>query len=53
MMTKDALLWRLKYLLAMVALFMITSFTPPAASDCGSREASAARPVQAPVALAP
>ena len=29
MMTREALLWRLKYLIALVAIFMITSFAPP------------------------
>jgi hypothetical protein len=31
MMTADALLWRLKYFLLLVAIFAATSFAPPAA----------------------
>jgi hypothetical protein len=29
MMTRDALLIRLKFLIALVALFMVTGFAPP------------------------
>lgn len=29
MMTREALLWRLKYFIVLVAIFMITSFAPP------------------------
>ena len=36
MMTREALLWRLKYLIALVAIFMITSFAPP---DCAADDA--------------
>jgi hypothetical protein len=46
MMTKDALLWRLKYFLLLVALFMTTSFARPAAADSGPQAAAAAPQVQ-------
>jgi hypothetical protein len=39
MMTREALLWRLKYFIALVAIFMITSFAPP---DCAADEADVA-----------
>jgi hypothetical protein len=39
MMTREALLWRLKYFIVLVAIFMITSFAPP---DCAADDAEVA-----------
>lgn len=46
MMTEDALLWRLKYLVALVAVFMMTSFARPAVSDCSPTAGPSAEYVQ-------
>ena len=50
MMTREALLWRLKYFIVLVAIFMITSFAPPpcAADDANGPASKAAFAESAP-----